>query len=83
MFLGVKRQGNELVYIINFDDTRDFEKVSSNQATQYWPQKIIQFLEQKIEWIQSTSNNNDCAVPIETQNPKMDVVPQQILCNFS
>lgn len=71
-----------MIYIINFFDTKDVENIKSNQAKQYWPQKIIEFFEKRIEWIQPASADDGGSDPIETTNPQMDVTPQEISCNY-
>lgn len=69
------------MYLLNFYDTSVAEELISKQATEYQPQAIIKYLEERIEWIVAANNEHNENLPVEaTEN--MDGDPRQILCIY-
>lgn len=78
--LGVKRDNNKLMYLIDFNDTQVVEELSSEQGASYQPQKIIKFFEKQLVWVKPDVEANHNMLPIVSDNTDGD--PQQIICNF-
>lgn len=77
-FLGVKRCLGALVYAMRFANR--VEEFTSDEATSFWPQKLIKFFEQHLEWTMSTNDVDGGSVgPIETTNDMVED-PVEVLC---
>lgn len=64
---------------MQFPDTCAPEKFSSDEAAEYWPQKVIKYLEQRIDWVPSTDVVNRTPDPTEAFG-NMVGDPQRISC---
>lgn len=56
IFLGAKIEDGKLLYLMKFDDTNRFERVSNDLVKKYWPEKLIQFFEEKFKWVDNDRN---------------------------
>lgn len=65
------------MYAIDFYDTDAVEELPSQEAIAVQSQKIIKYLQARIEWIAPI--NRDNVVPVETISDT-GTEPQQILC---
>lgn len=79
-YLDVKLDNNELLYLIDFFDTKVPEEMPSKEAVEYWPLKIISFFEERIVWVEANNDNQD-QVPVQATND-MDGDPQNVLCKI-
>lgn len=77
--LGAKRQNSELLFLIKFAGSEQIEEVPAAQANVNWPQAIIMFYEQRLEWI--TSVHFGQPVPlVESNNIAETNRPESVLC---
>lgn len=67
------------MYLLKFYDTKVVEELATRQATEYQPQAVIAYLQERIEWIAVTNNGQNPNLPVET-TANTDGEPQQILC---
>lgn len=80
--LGAKRHEvtDELLYLVQFGTQT--EEIACSEAAKYWPQKVIQFLERRLEWYTVSHNSNaDDNAPVEATGDITDD-PKQILCVY-
>lgn len=65
--LGAKRDEhtNDLIYLVVFWGSNDSEQVSARNAAKYWPNAVIGFLEERLEWTRPV--NNDAHVANDEQ----------------
>lgn len=61
-------------------DNETEEIVSSETAVEYWPQSVIRFLEERIEWINVDGTSDDVGPIQSTANIHNE--PQRILCVY-
>lgn len=81
VYSGAKRHNNEHFYLIHFYVEKSTEEVVSTVAIKYWPDAIISFLKNLIEWTVPIPNANG-GVSTETTDD-MNEEPQQISCEYS
>lgn len=77
--LGAKRQNSELFFLVKFADAEQIEEVPAAQANIYWPQAIIVFYEQRLEWI-STVHFGQPIPSVESNNIDESDRPESVLC---
>lgn len=79
LYVGAKRNADGLFYLMKFADIHSVEEYSSNEAADYWPQKVIEYLQLRCDWIHPNNVTHQSPDPIETT---ADMVgdPDRITC---
>lgn len=68
------------MYRMKFQDTGKEEEVRSKEANNFWPEYILKFFEQKLEWFEDTCGSS-VLEPAEAESDTTGA-PDKILCKF-
>lgn len=67
--------------MIKFADLKQTEEIPAAQANRYWPQSIIKFYEERLEWV--TAVHFGLPIPLtETIDIPDQAIPESVLCKF-
>lgn len=81
MILGAKHENDNLFFLAKFADAEQTEEIPVLQANEYWPQSVIKFYEERLDW--ATTVHFGQQIPL-TESIDIDVkaYPESVLCNF-
>lgn len=66
---------------MKFEDMKHAEEICAEVASQFWPQYIIKFYEEKLEWVENALCGSSTSEPVEAKEDTSGDA-DEVLCKF-